>query len=75
MALPDIINHQDFLLTIHTNDEKLIKNAYCVHIYPLMLDSGNGVWVLRVLFEPGTVTKTFSYWCCTLYTYGKLALH
>ncbi len=56
MALPDIINHQDFLLTIHTNDEKLIKNALPgVHIYPLMLDSENGVWVLRVLFEPGTV--------------------
>ncbi len=49
MALPDIMNHQDFLLTIHTNDEKLIKNALPgVHIYPLMLDPENGVWVLRV---------------------------
>ena len=65
MALPDIINHQDFLLTIHTNDEKLIKRFARRAFYPLMLDSENGVWVLRVLFGPGTVLPKHFHWGCT----------
>lgn len=61
MALPDMVNHLEHLLCIHTNQEKLIKNVLPgVHLYPLMLDVENGMWVLRVLFEPGvTLPKHF----------------
>ncbi|WP_430461465.1 2,4'-dihydroxyacetophenone dioxygenase family protein [Thalassolituus sp. LLYu03] len=61
MALPDVINHQDLLLTLNTNSEKLIKNALPgVDVYPLFLDPENGVWVIRAKFQPGlTLPKHF----------------
>lgn len=54
MSLPDVINHQDFLLTLNTNEEKIIKDALPgVDVYPLFLDPENGTWVLRAKFKPG----------------------
>lgn len=51
----DVINHQDLLLTLNTNEENLIKNALPgVDVYPLFLDPENGTWVLRARFQPGT---------------------
>ncbi|WP_346836576.1 2,4'-dihydroxyacetophenone dioxygenase family protein [Microbulbifer sp. SAOS-129_SWC] len=55
MVLPVPIHPQDALLTLDTSKLPLIKDALPgVHIYPCFLDPENGVWVLRVLFEPGT---------------------
>lgn len=61
MSLPEIINHQDFLLTLNTNEEKVIEEALPgVDVYPLFLDAENGTWVLRVKFKPGvTLPKHF----------------
>ncbi|NVC92310.1 2,4'-dihydroxyacetophenone dioxygenase [Vibrio natriegens] len=54
MSLPEVINHQDFLLTLNTNEESLIKDALPgVDIYPLFLDAENGTWVVRAIFKPG----------------------
>ena len=55
MALPEMVNHLDFLLTLNTSEEKLIRNVLPgVDIYPLFLDAENGIWVLRAKFAPGT---------------------
>lgn len=55
MALPDTANHQDFLLTLNTNEEQVVKEALPgVDVYPLFLDAENGTWVLRAIFKPGT---------------------
>jgi 2,4'-dihydroxyacetophenone dioxygenase len=55
MALPDIITHQDFLLSINTNDHPIIKDALPgIDIWPLMLDPENAVWILRAHYHPGT---------------------
>jgi 2,4'-dihydroxyacetophenone dioxygenase len=55
MALPDVINHQAFLLTLDTSKLPLIRNALPgVDIHPLFLDPENGIWVLRAKFAPGT---------------------
>ena len=61
MALPQPINHQDFLLTLDTERLPLIRDALPgVHIWPLFLDAENGVWVIRAKFEPGiTLPKHF----------------
>lgn len=61
MALPDVINHQDFLLTLNTNEENLVQDALPgVDVYPLFLDPENGVWVIRAKFQPGvTLPKHF----------------
>lgn len=41
MALPEVINHQDFLLTLNTNEEQIIKDALPgVDVYPLFLEIG-----------------------------------
>ena len=59
MALPDIVNHQDFLLTLDTSQQPAIEEALPgVDVYPLFLDPENGVWVLRALFKPGTTLPT-----------------
>ncbi|WP_206483309.1 2,4'-dihydroxyacetophenone dioxygenase family protein [Thalassotalea sp. G2M2-11] len=70
MQLPTTINHQDFLLTLNTEDEGFIKDVLPgVHVAPLFLDSENGIWVLRVLFEPGvTLPKHFHTGVVHLYT-------
>ena len=61
MALPDVINHQDLLLTLNTNEENLVKDALPgVDVYPLFLDPENGVWVIRAKFQAGiTLPKHF----------------
>lgn len=54
MALPETINHQDFLLTLDTTRLPIVKQVLPgLDIYPLFLDPENGTWVLRVLFAPG----------------------
>ncbi len=70
MPLPEITNHQDFLLTVNTEQQKIIKNALPgVHIHPLMLDSEKGTWVLRAQFEPGvTLPQHFHTGVVHLYT-------
>ncbi len=61
MSLPEVIQHQDFLLTLNTNEESLIKDALPgVDVYPLFLDPENGTWVIRAKFKPGiTLPKHF----------------
>ncbi|ASD69526.1 2,4'-dihydroxyacetophenone dioxygenase family protein [Pseudoalteromonas piscicida] len=70
MQLPTVINHQESLLTLNTNDGGFVKDVLPgVHVSPLFLDSENGVWVLRVLFEPGvTLPKHFHTGVVHLYT-------
>lgn len=70
MALPSPINHQDFLLTLDTEKQPMIENILPgVNVYPLFLDTENGVWVLRVLFAPGTtLPKHFHTGIVHLYT-------
>ncbi len=55
MALPEVIYHQDRLMTIHFNKVPLIENVLDkgVHVNPCYLDPEAGIWVLRALFEPG----------------------
>lgn len=39
MSLPEVIQHQDFLLTLNTNEESIIKDALPgVDVYPLFLN-------------------------------------
>jgi 2,4'-dihydroxyacetophenone dioxygenase len=59
MTLPEVFNHQDELLTLNINEEKIIKDALPgVHIHPLFLDSERGVWVLFARFEAGITLPT-----------------
>ncbi len=54
MALPDPINHQQFLLTLNTSELPVVKDALPgVDIWPLFLDAENGTWVIRAHFQPG----------------------
>lgn len=70
MTLPSMINHQDHLLTLHTENQTVVKDVLPgVHIFPLMLDPENGVWVIRAQFEPGvTLPKHFHTGIVHLYT-------
>ena len=70
MVLPMPIHPQDSLLTLDTSKLPLIRDVLPgVHIYPCFLDAENGVWVLRVLFEPGVVLpKHFHTGSVHLYT-------
>ena len=53
MNLPEIITHQDLLLTLNTEEETLIRDALPgVDINPLFLDPENGVWVIFTKFKP-----------------------
>lgn len=56
MNAPEVITHQDKLLTINTNSGKFLEDMLMepgIKVYPLFLDACNGVWVLRVKFAPG----------------------
>lgn len=70
MALPEIVTHQDKLLTIDTNENPFLKGL--VHpgtrVHPLMLDPQNGLWVLRVIFPPG-VTLPMHFHTGTVHMY------
>ncbi|WP_295800004.1 2,4'-dihydroxyacetophenone dioxygenase family protein [uncultured Microbulbifer sp.] len=70
MTIPFPIHSQDSLLTINTDEQPFVKNALPgVHVMPCFLDTENGVWVLRVQFEPGTVLpRHFHTGCVHLYT-------
>ncbi len=47
MSLPEVISHQDLLLTLNTNEQSIIKDALPgVDVYPLFLDPENGTWVI-----------------------------
>lgn len=57
MSLPEPNNHQDRLLCIHTADVDPVDVSAVlpgIKVWPLFLDTENGIWVLRVQFEPGT---------------------
>jgi quercetin dioxygenase-like cupin family protein len=57
MALPEPHNHQDRLLCVHTADVEPVDVSAVlpgIKVWPLFLDSENGIWVLRVQFAPGT---------------------
>lgn len=55
MALPEVINHQDRLLTVNINDQEAVTDPIDgVDIKPLFLDPENGTWVLYAKFKPGT---------------------
>lgn len=55
MALPDIINHQDALLTLSTSEIPVVKDFLPgVDLWPLFLDTENGTWVVRAKFAPDT---------------------
>jgi len=59
MALPEIINHQEGLLSLNINEEALIKDALPgVDVYPLFLDGERGVWVLYAKFRAGLTLPT-----------------
>ncbi|WP_448211308.1 2,4'-dihydroxyacetophenone dioxygenase family protein [Colwellia sp. MEBiC06753] len=73
MQLPTAINHQDALLTLTTSEDTFVRDALPgipgVHVSPLFLDPENGIWVLRVQFEPGVVLpKHFHTGVVHLYT-------
>ena len=72
MSLPEVIQHQDFLLTLNTNEESIIKDALPgVDVYPLFLDPENGTWVIRAKFKPGvTLPKHFHTGVVHFYTLG-----
>ena len=55
MARPEVITHQDQLLTIDTKANAFLKGFLLpgIRIHPLMLDPQNGLWVLRAIFPPG----------------------
>mgnify|MGYP000321064073 CR=1 FL=1 len=58
MALPEPINRQDRLLCLHTDDVEPIDIGDVlpgVKVWPLFLDSENGMWVIRAEFQPGTL--------------------
>jgi len=59
MALPNVITHQDRLLTININESlRLPTEVPGVTITPLFLDREHGIWVLYGRFEPGTILPT-----------------
>ncbi|MEM8499739.1 MAG: 2,4'-dihydroxyacetophenone dioxygenase family protein [Pseudomonadota bacterium] len=58
MALPEVINHQDYLLTVNLKEQDTVTHPeYGYKIHPLFLDNENGTWVLYVKFPPGTLLQ------------------
>lgn len=56
MNFPGTINHQDRLLTVNTKISGEVKNALPgLHVTPCFLDAENGLWVLFVRFDAGTL--------------------
>ncbi len=56
MVFPATIHDQDRLLCLHTADIEPIDIGDVIpglKVWPLFLDSENGLWVLRVQFQPG----------------------
>ncbi|GAA0477354.1 2,4'-dihydroxyacetophenone dioxygenase family protein [Parasphingorhabdus litoris] len=56
MSLPEVINHQDHLLSVNINEQEAVQHPTDGYfIQPLFLDSENGTWVLYAKFPPGTL--------------------
>lgn len=57
MAFPLEVDRKDYLLTIDTNTAPFLKGVMMpgINVSPLFLDPTNGLWVLRVKFEPGVI--------------------
>ncbi len=57
--IPVPVHHHADLLTLNTKEQPLYKDAMPgvpgVDVQPLFLDPGQGVWVLRVVFQPGVI--------------------
>lgn len=70
MSTPDVITHQDKLLTVDTNLSPFIEGLLHpgIKVHPLFLDAFNGVWVLRVKFAPG-VTLPLHFHTGTVHMY------
>src|SRR6516225_500937 len=70
MNAPEIITHQDELLTVNTNAGKFLEGLLHpgIKVYPLFLDPYNGTWVLRVKFAPG-VTLPMHFHTGTVHLY------
>ena len=62
MPLPPLFTSHKELLTLHSKDLPLYKDALPgvpgVDVQPLMLDPHNGVWVLRAVIHPGVTLPT-----------------
>ncbi len=62
MPLPPLVTDHKELLFLNTKELPLYENAVSgmpgVHVQPLLLDTHRGIWVLRVLFEPGVILPT-----------------
>lgn len=59
MPLPLLFHNQRELLTANTRDLPVYKDALPgVDMQPLFLDPHNGVWVLRLWFQPGVLLPT-----------------
>ncbi len=70
MGAPEVITHQDKLLTIDSNASKFLQGLLHpgISVHPLFLDPYNGVWVLRVKFKPG-VTLPLHFHTGTVHAY------
>jgi quercetin dioxygenase-like cupin family protein len=70
MSTPDVVTHQDKLLTVDTNLSRFIEGLLHpgIKAHPLFLDPCNGVWVLRVKFAPG-VTLPLHFHTGTVHMY------
>lgn len=59
MAMPHQVHEHKDLLTLNTNELPMYKDALPgvpgVDVQPLFLDPSAGIWVLRVVFQPGVV--------------------
>ena len=68
MALPETINHQDYLLTVNIHDEEPVRHPIDGYdIQPLFLDAETGTWVRlevpidRVGLAAGTTLEGFAF--------------
>ncbi len=70
MSLPDVITHQDTLLTFNLNEEAIIKDVLPgLDVQPLFLDPERGIWVVYARFAPGLRLPThFHTGCVHFYT-------
>lgn len=62
MPMPQLVADHKTLLTLNSNDLPLYKDALPgvpgIDVQPLMLDTHNGVWVIRAIFHPGVILPT-----------------
>lgn len=62
MPLPPLVTNHRELLTLNSNELPIYKDAIPgipgVDVQPLMLDTHNGVWVVRAIIHPGVRLPT-----------------